>query len=137
MTARAFIDTNVLLYAGSQHPDEQTKRAVALELLKQPGLGFSTQVMAEYFNAAYTKGRLGISFEVAVENLRILASKTVLAVTPELVIKATALAKRYQISYYDAAILAAATELGCDTVYTEDLNHGQKYGTVKAVNPFL
>ena len=43
---------------------------------------------------------------------------------------------RYAISYWDAAILAAAEALGAHTVYSEDLNHGQKYGPVRVVNPF-
>ena len=44
---------------------------------------------------------------------------------------------RYKISYWDAAILAAATELGCTTLYTEDLNHGQTYESVQVINPFV
>ena len=44
---------------------------------------------------------------------------------------------RYQIRYYDAAILAAAQELGCQTLYSEDLSHGQTYDTVQVINPFL
>ena len=47
------------------------------------------------------------------------------------------IARRYQISYWDAAIIAAAGELGATILYTEDLNHGQAYGTVTAINPFL
>jgi predicted nucleic acid-binding protein len=43
----------------------------------------------------------------------------------------------YGISYWDSAIVAAAVELGCDTVFSEDLNHGQVYAGVKRVNPFL
>ena len=46
-------------------------------------------------------------------------------------------ARRYQISYWDAAIIVAAGELGAAILYTEDLNHGQAYGTVTAINPFL
>jgi predicted nucleic acid-binding protein len=42
-----------------------------------------------------------------------------------------------EVNLWDAAILAAAQELDCDTLYTEDLNHGQIYGTVRVVNPFL
>jgi predicted nucleic acid-binding protein len=45
--------------------------------------------------------------------------------------------KRYQISYWDSAIIAAAAELGCETVYSEDLNHGQLYAGVRVINPFL
>jgi len=137
MTAKAFIDTNILLYAGSQYPGDQEKRAIALELLGLPDLGFSAQVMAEYFNAAHLKARLGISHEVAVENLNILSRRTILPITPALVVRAAGLAKRYKISYYDSAILAAAIELGCTTLYTEDLSHGQTYESVQVINPFL
>jgi predicted nucleic acid-binding protein len=137
MTASAFVDTNVLLYAGSQHPEDQAKRVIALEILKRQDLGFSSQVMAEYFNAAYSKGRLGISLETAISNLEILSKRPVLSITPAIVIDAARIVTRYQISYYDAAIVAAATELGCTTLYSEDLSHGQFYGTVRVINPFL
>jgi predicted nucleic acid-binding protein len=43
---------------------------------------------------------------------------------------------RYQISYWDAALIAAAEAINAPTLYTEDLNHGQKYGSVTAINPF-
>lgn len=45
-------------------------------------------------------------------------------------------AHRYQISYWDGAIIAAAEALGAATVYSEDLNHGQTYGSIQVVNPF-
>jgi len=45
--------------------------------------------------------------------------------------------RRFQVSYWDAAILAAAKRLGCPTVYSEDMNHGQDYDGVRVVNPFL
>ena len=136
MTAHYFIDSNVLLYAGSQHPDDQAKRKVALDLLRMPGLGFSAQVMQEYFAVAYTRERLGISLEVALENLDWLARRTTLPITPNLVLRATRAAKRYKISYWDAAIISAAEELGCHTLYSEDLNSGQDYGGIRVVNPF-
>jgi predicted nucleic acid-binding protein len=41
------------------------------------------------------------------------------------------------LRFYDAAILAAAQQLGCQTLYSEDLNHGQTYDTVQVINPFL
>jgi len=44
---------------------------------------------------------------------------------------------RYKLSYWDSAIIAAAVELGCQTVYSEDLNHGQSYAGVRVINPFV
>jgi len=137
MTAQFFIDTNILLYAGSQHPDDREKRGIALDLLRKPDLGFSTQVMQEYFNVAYTRERLGISIEVALENLDLLARRATLPLSPRLVLRATRLALRFKTSYWDAAIIAAARELGCHTLYSEDLSHGQDYDGVRVVNPFL
>jgi predicted nucleic acid-binding protein len=46
------------------------------------------------------------------------------------------LSRRYRIAYWDAALLAAAQRLGAPVFYTEDLNHGQMYGSVRAINPF-
>ena len=54
----------------------------------------------------------------------------------QLVRIAIELSERYAISYWDAAILAAAEALGARTVYSEDLNDGQKYGRLRVVNPF-
>jgi predicted nucleic acid-binding protein len=53
-----------------------------------------------------------------------------------LVLEALRIAERYQTSHFDAQILAAARRLGCPTVYSEDLNHGQDYGGVRVINPF-
>jgi predicted nucleic acid-binding protein len=45
--------------------------------------------------------------------------------------------RRYGIGYWDSLILASAQRFQCPVLYTEDLNHGQDYGGVRARNPFL
>jgi len=137
MTAQYFVDTNILLYAGSGHPDDAGKRVVALDILRRGDVGFSAQVMQEYYDVAYRKGRLGISREEALSALRAIARRPVAPINAELVLRAAVLADRFQISYWDAAIVAAALELGCQTVYSEDLNHQQNYDGVTVVNPFI
>lgn len=57
--------------------------------------------------------------------------------TPDVVRTAMDYHQRFVVSYWDAAILAAAKALGCETVYSEDLNHGQVYDGVQVVNPFM
>jgi predicted nucleic acid-binding protein len=136
MTAECFIDTNVLLYAGSAAVEDLTKRGIARSLLTQPGIGFSAQVLQEFYHAAVCKKRLCIAHTTALEILRALAPFPVLPVTRELVLTATAIRERHRISYWDAAIVAAAAELGCHTLYSEDLNAGQDYDGVTVVNPF-
>lgn len=44
---------------------------------------------------------------------------------------------RWQLSLWDAMIVAAAAQAGAPILYTEDLNHGQFYGSVQAINPFF
>ena len=57
-------------------------------------------------------------------------------ITKELVRAAIATCMRFQIAYWDGAIIEAAKELGCDTILSEDLNDGQDYGGVRVENPF-
>jgi len=59
-----------------------------------------------------------------------------LPLTADLVRAAIQLHRRFQLGYWDAAIIAAAQQLGCRTVYSEDLNAGQNYDGVTVVNPF-
>ena len=56
--------------------------------------------------------------------------------TLKLLRAALATKDRFHISYWDAAIVEAARQMGCYTILPEDLNHGQDYGGVKAINPF-
>ena len=72
------------------------------------------------------------------DKVRVLAAmKPCEPVTPEVVLAGIDNARRYQISYWDGAIIAAAERLGARIVYSEDLNHGQTYGSVRVENPFL
>lgn len=137
MTAILFIDTNILLYAGSNATDDRAKKAIARQVLAQTGIAFSAQVMQEFYDAAVRKKRLDITPAAAEKVLQALQPFPVLPVNRELVLMAIRLKTKYHLSYWDAAILAAAKTLGCHTLYSEDFNPGQDYDGVKAVNPFL
>jgi len=93
--------------------------------------------MQEFYYAAVRKERLKITHDEAVQILEALSPFPVLAIDREMVLEAVELAVRYRISYWDAAIIAAARRLGCEVLYSEDLSHGQDYDGVKVVNPFL
>lgn len=137
MTAQYFIDTNVLLYAGSGAHEDQAKKAIARQVLAQADIGFSAQVMQEFYYAAVRKERLNITHDEALKILEALNPFPVLPIDRELVLMAIELSVRYRLSYWDSAIIAAARRLGCDTLYSEDLSHGQNYDGVKVVNPFV
>lgn len=131
-----FVDTNVLLYAGSKSPEDQLKREVARALLSRPDIALSAQVLQEFYVVAVTKKRLQMTHDEAVAVLHSLEFFPACTITRELVMAAIQLRERYQISYWDAAIIAAARQMGCHTVYSEDLNAEQDYDGVMVVNPF-
>ena len=65
------------------------------------------------------------------------ATATVLPVSLELILTSVQIRRKFQVSHWDATIIAAAMELGCSTLYSEDLNRGQSYDGVRVVNPFV
>ena len=135
MHVEFFLDTNILLYAASSAKSEQHKRIKARELLALEGGGLSVQVLAEFYVNATSKFKL--PHDRVVGTLDSLDAYPVLAVTEAVFWAALQIKVRYKLSYWDSAIIAAAVELGCDTVYSEDLNHGQSYAGVCVINPFV
>ena len=95
------------------------------------------QVLQEFYAAAVTKQRLLMTHDEAVAVIQSLAAFPVCPISRDLVMQAIDCKQRFQISYWDAAIIAAARHLGCLSVYSEDLNHGQIYDGVRIINPFL
>ena len=136
MTAISFIDTNILLYAASNAAADQAKRQVARVLLTRSDIGFSAQVLQEFYAAAISKQRLQMTHDEAVAVLRSLAAFPVCPISRHLVLDAIDAKQRFGISYWDAVIVTAAKQMGCQTLYSEDLNPGQVYDGVTIVNPF-
>ena len=132
-----FVDTNVLLYAISDDEAEAAKRGTALTLLQSSDLALSVQVLQEFYTQATRASRTGRLQHAEAEALirawqRFLVQDTTLA----LVSRAMAAAQRFQISYWDAAIVEGARAAGCDVLLTEDLHDGQLFDGLKVVNPF-
>ncbi len=136
MIGEVFLDSNVLLYACSSAPGDAPKRLIAENLMLDGPFALSAQVLQEFIANALRKPGLAISEGNIDATLQLASLVRVQAVTREVVIAACALRRRYQISQWDATILAAAKELGCEVVYSEDMNHGQDYGGVRVINPF-
>lgn len=136
MTAEAFLDTNVLLYACSAAKEDSAKKQVASELILDANFGLSSQVLQEFISNALRKPSLGLSESSIDATLELATHVPVQPVDLSLVIQAVTLRRRYQLSHWDATIVAAALALGCQTLYSEDLSHGQKWGGLCVVNPF-
>ena len=133
----AFIDTNVLLYAASAKPEEAAKSETARNTILTVRFGISTQVLQEFYVNATDK----LASSIPEENLRtilaLLKGRPIAPVTIDLFEEAVDIKQRYQISYWDAAIVAAAKQLGARVIFTEDLANAQQYDGVKVINPFL
>ena len=130
-----FIDTNILFYAYDKDAGE--KHAICKELVtecwKSPLLPYiSIQVIQEFFVNIYKRTEdfsLSESLSSYYLSWNIVGNDTVLF------LESLRFMKRYKLSYWDSAIVAAANRAGVEELWTEDLNSGQEYGEVKAVNP--
>lgn len=136
MIAEAFLDANILLYASSTAPQDSQKQRQAQQLILSTRFALSAQVLQEFIANALRKKALGISEANIDATLELASHVPVLPVTLELIIASVTLRRRFQVSHWDATIIAAALELGCKTLYSEDLNHGQTIDGLRVINPF-
>jgi predicted nucleic acid-binding protein len=136
LIVETFLDSNVLIYAASGRLDAPEKYAVARGLLTTE-FGTSAQVLGEFYSNVIRKGDVPLDPVSAKRWVELLARKPFQVNDASVALRAVDLSQRYRIRYWDAAILAAAEKLGAKTVYSEDLSHGQTYGAVTVINPFL
>lgn len=137
MNAEFFVDTNIFLYAIDDSPAAENKREIARRILRTETWGWSVQVSAEFFvNATSPKRTFRLAAPLAISLVEAWLNFPTATITPETVRDAMSLHRRYQISYWDSAIIATARQLGCHTVYSEDMNDGQDYEGIIVVNPF-
>ncbi len=131
-----FIDSNVVVYANDGRDAAKQKIALAVigEAIRSGSGVISTQVLQEYANVALNK--LGQRQEVVLRQLALMERMQVVSQTPALVRRAVELHGLYGIAFWDAAIVAAAENRGCDRILSEDLNTGQFYGGIRLANPF-
>lgn len=132
-----FVDTNILIYSISGDPEEREKAECANRILAAGDIGLSAQVLQEFYVQATRENRPGrLTHERAAGLVESFSRFPVQGITAGIVEMAIATRERFQISYWDAAILEAARVLGCETVLSEDLSDGQDYAGVSVQNPF-
>jgi len=139
MSGKAFLDTNIFVYANDRN--EPRKQSIALGLIREvtvSGNGaISYQVMHEFFNVALVKNPRKMHHEDAQRYLDTVF-RPLLAVPSSvaLVSEAIRVQERYRLSWYDSLIVSAAQQAGCTILYSEDLQHAQQFGTVTVRDPF-
>ena len=140
MSARFFLDTNIFVYSFDQSSPAKSERAseLILEAVSTRKGIVSYQVVQEFFNVALRRFTQPMAVPEAEQYLSVVF-RPLLAVqsSPALISEALRLTDRYRLSWNDSLIVAAAIEAGCGVLYSEDLQHGQRFGELKVENPFV
>jgi predicted nucleic acid-binding protein len=136
---RTFVDTNVLVYAHDVTAGDKHDRARALleELWDTREGCLSVQVLQEFFVTTTRKIPKPLEAPAAGQVINDLALWQVHAPAARDVLAAIDIHQQTGASFWDAMIIRSAQELGCQTLYSEDLNPGQAYAGVRVSNPFL
>jgi predicted nucleic acid-binding protein len=132
---RPFLDTNVVIYALTDV--DAHKQAVAQRLLAERGAArpsLSAQVLVETFNVLTRELRW--AGDDALAAVALLKQLRVVAPTPETTLEALTLAVEHRLSCWDALIVQAALQAGCDVLCSEDLQAGRRFGSLEVLNPF-
>ena len=136
MIAEVMLDTNVIAYAASKASEDRAKAQIARDLIATAKFGVSAQVLQEFYVTATRKLKVTLSHHEALDWIEALEEFPCVAVDSSLVYQGAERAHRYNISYWDGTIVAAAERLSARMVYSEDLSDGQMYGDVRVINPF-
>ena len=130
-----FLDTDVVLYAVSRHPDEHGKAQRANEILTGGDVALSVQVLQEFYVQATRENRPDpLTHKQAAQLVESFLRFPVQEITTNIMLEALATRERFGVSYWDAAILEAGRALGCDIVLSEDLSDGADYAGVRVEN---
>lgn len=133
-----FVDTNVLVYAHDRA--EGRKHEIAGKILRElweakTGL-LSTQVLQEFYVVATRKLDPAVPWAQARRLVADYGEWCTLPSDPQLIVSASMLEETHQLSWWDALIVEAAMRSGASTLLTEDLQDGQRFGTLVVRNPF-
>jgi predicted nucleic acid-binding protein len=137
-TVASFVDTNILIYAEDR--DAKDKHLVARDLIvelwdSREGV-LSIQVLQEFYVNVTRKLKKPLSASKAREIVEEYLTWTIVDNTGRMLLDAIELQRKAQLSFWDSLVVQAAIDSGCNKLYSEDLNAGQRIGSVTIVNPF-
>ena len=136
MKERSFIDTNILIY--TDDADSPEKQKVAVKLIESGwhngNAVLSTQVLQEYFSASTRK--LHLPADKAQRKIELLSHLEIASIGHQDIVRAIELHRLHSFSFWDSLIVRMAQKTGCAILYSEDMQHGQKLGGLKIINPF-
>src|ERR1035438_6308343 len=139
MNARFFLDTNIFVYSFDRDSASKARRATQLihqAVATRKGM-VSYQVVQEFFNVALRRFAQPMTVAEAEQYLgTVFRPLLTVHSSQALYAEALHLQHRYRLSWYDALIVAGAIEAQCGTLYSEDLQHGQRFNDLRIENPF-
>jgi predicted nucleic acid-binding protein len=137
MSDKVFVDTNILVYAHDRFAGRKHDRAQSLlqEIWEARNGVISTQVLQELCVTLRRKAAQPLSMAELRRLVEDYLSWEVVVNTPHSTVQALDLEARFRISFWDALILQAAEIAGAALLYSEDLSPGQRFGSVRVVNP--
>jgi predicted nucleic acid-binding protein len=140
MSAEFFLDTNIFVYSFDPHSPREAQ--VALDLIHRAvkmrrGM-VSYQIVQEFCNLALRRFEPPMTHSEAKQYITAVFDPIfVVPPSSNLYVRALDIHGEHGLSWYDALIVTAAIEAGCGILYTEDLQHGQRFGSLQVRNPFL
>jgi predicted nucleic acid-binding protein len=140
MSDKYFLDTNIFVY--SLDPVDPRKARMAEGLITQ-GVGsklgvISYQVVQEFINVSLRQFKATMTVaELELYFFKVLLPMMTIPSSSGLFLETLRLQKAHQLSWYDSLIVAAAIQGGCEILYSEDLQHGRRFGDLVVQNPFL
>lgn len=139
MKGKIFVDTNILVYAYDLDagPKREVAAAIMKELWEQENGVISTQVLQEFYVNVTRKISNPLSKTEARSIIETYLYWQVELNGPITVLSASEIEERYRLSFWDALIIAAASNANAHKIFTEDLNHGQTIEGILIENPFF
>jgi predicted nucleic acid-binding protein len=138
MTALVFVDTNIFVYA--RDDADENKRRLAqewLQVLWRDTRGrTSVQVLNEYYGTLTLKMKFRIPREIAWEDVSELMEWQPQEIDSEVLTRAHEIEGQFRLNWWDCLVVAAADIQGCSLLLTEDLQDGQNFNGLVAINPF-
>jgi predicted nucleic acid-binding protein len=137
VSAVRFLDTNILLYSISRNRGEARKRDIAIALIDADDIAISVQVLQEFYVQATRATRPDpLPHAIAAGLIRTWLRFKIQETTLPIALGALDIKATHGLSYWDAAIVAAARALGCREVLSEDMSHGREIEGIRIANPF-
>jgi predicted nucleic acid-binding protein len=134
----SFVDTNILIYAEDRDAKgkHEIARALIVDLWQSREGVVSVQVLQEFYVNVTKKLKKPLNIAKAKEIIEEYLTWTVVDNTGPMVVEAIDLHRKARLSFWDSLIVQAALKSGCERLYSEDMNAGQRFGSVTIVNPF-